>query len=137
MDRRTFIQLAGTPALLATTHIPAYRVVSGYAPASKPGMPGPYRGAVTRLHSETAIDPETDRVDDAVIRKMLSTGMQALTNMKSDRDAWASFFSPSDVVGIKVNCSAAPKIMSTPEVVRGNCHKPDYGRSQARQHLYI
>src|SRR3984893_5541801 len=119
MDRRTFIQLAATPALRATTDIPAYRVVSGYAPTSKPGMPGPYRGAVTRLHSEAAINPETNQVDDAVIRKMLSAGMRALTNTKNDRDAWASFFSPSDVVGIKVNCSGAPKIMSTPEVVGG------------------
>ena len=119
MDRRTFIQLAGTPALLATTDIPAYRVVSGYAPSSKPGMPGRHRGTVIRVHSETAIDPVTERVDDAVIRKMLSTGMQALTNTKNDRDAWASLFSPSDVVGIKVNCSGAPKIMSTPEVVGG------------------
>jgi uncharacterized protein (DUF362 family) len=119
MDRRTFIQLAATPALLATTDTPAYRVVSGYEPASKPGMPGLYRGAVTRLHSEAAINPETNRVDDAVIRKMLSTGMQALTSTKNDRDAWANFFSPSDVVGIKVNCSGAPNIMSTPEVVGG------------------
>ena len=123
MDRRTFIQLAATPALVGSANIPAYRVVSGYAPASKPGMPGPYRGAVTRLRSEASINPETEQIDDAAVRKMLSVGMQALTSTKTDRDAWASLFSPSDVVGIKVNCSGAPKIMSTPEVVGGIVEK--------------
>src|ERR1700736_3020929 len=98
MDRRTFIQLAATPALLATTDTPAYRVVSGSAPGSKPGMPAPYRGAVTRLHSEAAIDPETNRVDDAVIRNMLSVGMRSPTNTKNDGEAWATFFPPSVAV---------------------------------------
>jgi uncharacterized protein (DUF362 family) len=119
MRRRTFMQLAATPALLATSDIPAYRVVSGYAPASKPGIPGPHRGVVARIHSEASIDVPTENVDAAVVRKMLSTGMQTLTGAKNARDAWARFFSPSDVVGIKVNCSGAPKVMSTPEVVAG------------------
>jgi hypothetical protein len=32
------------------------------------------------------------------------------------RDAWARFIDPAVVVGIQVNCSGAPRIMSTPEV---------------------
>jgi len=40
-----------------------------------------------------------------------------LTGDADVRDSWARFIAPSDVVGIKVNCSGAPGIMSTPEVV--------------------
>jgi uncharacterized protein (DUF362 family) len=48
---------------------------------------------------------------------MISRGMRSLTGAGADRDAWARFFDSRDVVGIKVNCSGAPDIMSTPEVV--------------------
>jgi uncharacterized protein (DUF362 family) len=48
---------------------------------------------------------------------MIAQGMRALTGDAHTRDSWARFFAPSDVVGIKVNCSGAPGIMSTPEVV--------------------
>jgi len=48
---------------------------------------------------------------------MMSEGMRSLTRTDDDRDAWASFFSPADIVGIKVNCSGAPNIKSSPEVV--------------------
>src|SRR5580692_7384821 len=48
---------------------------------------------------------------------MMSRGMQALTGQADVRDAWARFIAPSDVVGIKVNCSGAPGIMASPVVV--------------------
>jgi uncharacterized protein (DUF362 family) len=114
-----FLQLAAAPALLAADEPPSYKVVSHY-PAAKPSeMPGPYRGAVARVHSESVIDAATERVDQASVDKMLSAGITTLTGAKADKDAWASFFSPSDVIGIKVNCSGAPVIRATPEVVGG------------------
>lgn len=119
LDRRTFIQLATVPAVLGATSTPAYRVVSRHTAESTAGMPGPYRGVVTRIHSDAVIDTVTERVDRAVSDKMLSEGMRKLTRATNDGDAWRSFFSPSDVIGIKVNCSGAPNIMSTPEVVGG------------------
>jgi uncharacterized protein (DUF362 family) len=48
---------------------------------------------------------------------MIAAGMQELTGEKRQADAWARFVSPQDVVGIKVNCSGAPQIRSSPEVV--------------------
>ena len=50
---------------------------------------------------------------------MLSSGIKALTGDARPEDAWARFISPKDVVGIKVNCSGAPQIRSSPEVVAG------------------
>ena len=80
-------------------------------------MPGPYPGKVVRLHAEKSLDAESERVDVAVVRDMLSHGMRSLTGAETERAAWESFFNAKDVVGIKVNCSGAPNIMSTPEVV--------------------
>jgi len=110
--------MAASP-LLAADGDPVYRVVTHFAPSPHPGMPGPYPGQVVRVHSEKSIDAQTDKVDRALVKQMLSTGMRALTGDSRDEDAWARFISPSDVVGIKVNCSGAPRICSTPEVVAG------------------
>jgi len=47
----------------------------------------------------------------------MERGMRSLTGDRDTRDAWARFITPADVVGIKVNCSGAPGIMSSPVVV--------------------
>jgi uncharacterized protein (DUF362 family) len=114
-----FLQLAAAPALLGADELPSYKVVSRFPAAKATDMPGPYRGAVVRVRSENVIDTATERIDQSGVDKMLSTGIKSLTGAKADKDAWASFFSPSDVVGIKVNCSGAPVIRASPEVVGG------------------
>ncbi|MGO4884563.1 MAG: DUF362 domain-containing protein [Bryobacteraceae bacterium] len=120
MHRRTFLQMAAAaPAVLAADDhkIPKYRVVSHYQPAAQPGMPGPYPGVVASVHAEKCIDITTEQVDAAVVREMMARGMRALTGDAEVRDAWARFITPADIVGIKVNCSGAPGIMSSPVVV--------------------
>jgi len=120
MHRRTFLQVAAAaPAALAGTDrkIPKYKVVSHYQPAAQPGMPGPYPGQVASVHAEKCIDASTETPDPAVVREMMTRGMRALTGDGDVRDSWARFITPSDVVGIKVNCSGAPGIMSSPVVV--------------------
>jgi len=82
-------------------------------------MPGPYLGQVVRVHSETSIDAQSGKADRTVVKQMLATGMRALTGDDKPEDSWARFVSPKDVVGVKVNCSGAPRIMSSPEVVAG------------------
>jgi uncharacterized protein (DUF362 family) len=72
---------------------------------------------MVRVHSEKSIDAATGRVDADIVRRMLADGMTGLTGDARPRDAWARFISPTDVVGIKVNCSGAPRIHSLPEVV--------------------
>ncbi len=98
---------------------PKYKVVTPFQPAPQPGMPGPYPGQVIRVHSEKALDTKTDTADPATVKQMLSAGMQSLTGARRDADAWSHFITPKDVVGIKVNCSGAPNICSSPEIVAG------------------
>ena len=97
--------------------LPKYRVASRFQPSAHPGMPGLYPGKVAKVHAEKSIDSNSEKVDVPTVREMISQGMRALTGDKDARDSWARFFAPADVVGIKVNCSGAPGIMSTPEVV--------------------
>ena len=121
MKRRTFLQAAAAApvALAASLHedLPKYKIVSHFAPAAVPGMPGPYPGVVARVHAEKSIDEKSEKVDVPTVREMIAQGMRALTGDADARDSWARFFNSADVVGIKVNCSGAPGIMSTPEVV--------------------
>jgi hypothetical protein len=120
MHRRTFLQMAAAaPATLAAKDrkVPKFRVVSHYQPAAQPGMPGPYPGQAASVHAAKCIDEATETPDPAVVREMMTRGMRALTGDADVRDAWARFITPADVVAIKVNCSGAPGIMSSPVVV--------------------
>jgi uncharacterized protein (DUF362 family) len=104
--------LAGAPA-----ELPKYRVVSPYSSSPALGMPGAYAGQAVRVRAEKSIDDASGKVNQDTVKRMLSEGIRALTGDARDQDAWARFISPTDVVGIKVNCSGAPQIRSTPELV--------------------
>ncbi|HSU66365.1 MAG TPA: DUF362 domain-containing protein [Tepidisphaeraceae bacterium] len=110
---------AATPLLGGPVEDPKYKVVTPFKPSPNPGMPGPYPGQVVRVHSQRSVDVPSDQVDRAVVKEMLATGMKALTGDSDESDAWRKFISPTDVVGIKVNCSGAPRICSAPEIVGG------------------
>src|SRR5258708_8186900 len=120
MERRNFLRAAAVvPAAFAAelrNDLPKYRIVSRFQPAAHPGMPGPYPGKVARVRADKAIDASTEKVDVPTVKEMMSRGMRALTGDADARDCWARFFVPADEVGIKVNCSGAPEIMSTPEL---------------------
>lgn len=121
VHRRNFIQLAAASApfalLAQSTKLPKYCVVSKYSRVSDGGMPGIYPGSVIRVHSDAAVDSAANRVVAEPVKQMLSAGIRELTGASSDGDAWSKFISPRDVVGIKVNCSGAPEINSSPELV--------------------
>jgi uncharacterized protein (DUF362 family) len=124
MHRRTFLQVAaaapvGARLASAATErkLPKYRVVSHYQAAAQPGMPGPYPGRVVSVYAEKCIDIASEKPDAPTIRDMMARGLCSLTGDADARDAWARFIAPTDVVGIKVNCSGAPGIMSSPVVV--------------------
>ena len=117
MNRRSFLSLAATvPLIGAPGPLPVYKIVTPDK-TDHGGLPGKYPGVAVRVQSERAVDISANRVDGPMVRSMLSTGMRELTGQKTDKDAWAQFISPDDVVGIKVNCSGAPEINTNPELV--------------------
>jgi uncharacterized protein (DUF362 family) len=122
VQRRTLLQapaagLASRVAVARPEVTPRYRVVTAYRPLARPGMPGPWPGRVVRLRAPRAIDDKTDRVDRSVVRQMLGRGICALTGEPDPPRAWARLIAPDDVVGIKVNCSGHPHVVSSPELV--------------------
>lgn len=125
MHRRTFLAAAAASPMLnmplpgaPKSEMPDYRIVTKYPHgAVAMGMPGRYPGQVVRVRAENSIDTLTEKLNVPVVDEMIARGMRELTGMKDARDAWRSFFEPNDVVGIKTNCSGAPMVMSSPEVV--------------------
>src|SRR3954452_7107285 len=97
--------------------LPTLRVVSSYAPAPTPGMPGPYPGRVVSVKSDRCVDTSTGAANDEVVREMMARGMRTLTGAAATPEAWRRFFQPSDHVGIKVNCGGYPNCMSAYEIV--------------------
>lgn len=119
MWRRTLLKLpAAIPAaaLLAKEQEQKYKVVSKYG-ATGAGMPGRFPGRVVSVHSPTCIDGESGVINQQSVNQMIASGMNSLAGTKDSREAWAGFFRPADRVGIKVNCSGAPKVCSRPEIV--------------------
>jgi len=91
--------------------------MSRYSPAATPGMPGPFPGRVVKVKSDKCVDTTTNTANDQVVREMMAQGMRALTGAATTADAWRRFFTPSDVVGIKVNCGGYPNCISAYEIV--------------------
>ena len=106
-----------TAAVQTPADAPAVRIVSAYAPAAVPGMPGPYPGRVVVVKSDKSVDTTTGAANDEIVREMMARGMRTLTGAKTTRDAWRQFFQPSDVVGLKVNCGGHPYCVSAYEIV--------------------
>jgi hypothetical protein len=99
------------------TDVPSGKVVSKYAAAQVPGMPGPFPGRVVSVKSDRCLDVATGQANDQVVREMMERGMRGLTGASTTREAWTRFFDPADVVGIKVNCGGYPHAVSAYEIV--------------------
>jgi hypothetical protein len=121
MHRRSFVRLLAAAPLVRSLPLPSdtppLRVVSSYAPAAAPGMPGPYPGRVVSVKSDTCVDVSTGAAHDDIVREMMARGMRTLTGAGTTADAWRRFFEPSDIVGIKVNCGGYPHCVSAYEIV--------------------
>ena len=139
MERRTFVRLLAAAASAKAagldaaakrsdlsplagdgeirTDVPPVKLVSAYKPAATPGMPGPFPGRVISVASDKCVDTSTGQANDEVVKEMMARGMRELTGAASTRDAWARFFNPADVVGIKVNCGGYPYCISAYEIV--------------------
>jgi hypothetical protein len=113
--RREFIKdaavLAGGGALIGRVGL-----------RSAPGGSGPGKVAAalppSRVVSVAASDMLVDaKYNPAAVGRAFDAGMRELTGEKSQAAAWSSLFSPSDVVGIKINCLGAPRVSSSVESV--------------------
>ena len=126
MERREFLELIATTPLATAVRVsgaeeetpaPKYKVVTRYAPAALPGMPGPYPGRVVRTRSARLPGTAEAAVDPLLVREMMERGMRALTGEKDALAAWRRFIEPKDVVAIKVNAGGRPYCVTSPVIV--------------------
>ncbi len=113
--RREFIKdaavLAGGGALIGKAGWKG--APGGAGPGSAPAALPP-----SRVVSVAASDMLVDRkYNPAAVGRAFDAGMRELTGEKTQAAAWSSLFSPSDVVGIKINCLGAPRVSSSVESV--------------------
>jgi uncharacterized protein DUF362 len=117
MHRRDFVRMLAGSALQVGGSVPRVRVVSSYAPAATPGMPGSYPGRVVAVNSDKCVDTTSGAANADIVREMMARGMRTLSGARTTQDAWRRFFVPADVVGIKVNCGGYPHCVSAYEIV--------------------
>lgn len=85
-------------------------------PKTEQSMPGLHPGVVAEVfHSEAMAGGKPNA---AVTAAMLAAGMKSLTGAKDEKDAWAAFFGPEDVVGLKVNPVGGKLVGTSFEVTR-------------------
>ena len=129
VDRRTFVVsatlgtlnvgLLGLPAVWAAQADAKTLTIDVHAPELPPsplGMPGLFPGKVVQVHHSRSL--VNQRVSEPAVRDMLAAGMTSLTGAASAPDAWARFFTASDVVALKVNPSGVPGTTTSIALVR-------------------
>ncbi|MFQ6048908.1 MAG: DUF362 domain-containing protein, partial [Phycisphaerae bacterium] len=95
-SRRQFLVQAGAGAIALAAGGRAGRGLTGK------GRPAPAKARVVIARDEALTERLAKQVPLMV--RMLGAAVQRLTGRPTAAQAWASIFSPSDVVGIKVNC---------------------------------
>ena len=86
-------------------------LLAGRAPLSA-ALSAP--AARSRVVSVAAADMLKDgSYNPEAVRRAFAAGLKEMTGQASSGDAWSQLFSPSDVVGIKINGIGAPKISSS------------------------
>ena len=108
LSRRDYLQLVAGAVAGGSARLTAKADES-------PGIPGPYRGKVVGVsHSKCVRGGD---YQPKPIREMLNRGMCELTGASNPTDAWRRFFTPGDLVGIKVNPVGQPAICSSFELL--------------------
>ena len=125
---------AAAPALLRPTNA-SFPNTSGLALSTSrvARHAGPYPGTLASVHAEKCIDEASEKPDAAVAGNDDARHARAHRRCRGPRRLGPLRYA-SDVVGIKVNCSGAPGITSSPEVVAEIVRNLIGGRRQAGSH---
>lgn len=115
--RREFIKKLGIWGLGIST-IPNW-VEKIFAEVDKKGKPKKYRSKVVIVKNENVVNNATGKINEEIINDMLTAAMKEISGLESIKACWGKYFSPKDIVGIKVNCIAGERLSTNPELVNG------------------
>lgn len=99
---------ANLPVFASSTH--------GKSQPTKWSMPGLFPGRVVSVFSPSSIIQ--GRYQREPVQEMIRRGMMELTGAPDWVSSWRMFCEPGEVVGIKLNPSSRPYVISAPEVVQ-------------------
>ena len=88
---------------------------SGTTQRGKLGVPGPWPGRVVEVRNPSL--NRGGRKDRAAIHKTVNQGLVALTGADDPVEAWRTFVSPGECVGIKVVFNGHPGAPTSPELI--------------------
>ena len=118
-SRREWLERIVSAALVfpAVASVPAFaNSTFGASKRTRWSMPGLFPGRVVSVHHPGAI--VDGRYKREPVSAMMRRAMTELTDAPDWVAAWRSFFEPGEVVGIKLNPSSLPYVISAPEVVQ-------------------
>jgi hypothetical protein len=109
--------MLGTPELWAQDEkkrVPPTRPKTNFdeaskVPRTKYSLPGLFPGQVVEIHNPKAMTEKS--IDAGVVKAMIEKGITTLTG-KNMKESFSLFFTPNDVVGLKVN-PVGPGLIST------------------------
>ncbi len=118
-NRREWLQRVIAAGMVApfVARVPAFASSTfGVSQRTRWSMPGLFPGRVSSVYHPFSI---VDRqYQGGPVREMIRRCMMDLTGAPHWVDAWRMFFEPGEVVGIKLNPSSRPYVISAPEVVQ-------------------
>jgi len=102
-------------AAAGASALPAVALEAAEVPEAQLALPGPHRGRVVEVRHPGSVTE--GKVRGEAVRDMMARGMVDLTGAADEKQAWRRFFSPGDVVGIKVCPVGKPLSISQPETL--------------------
>jgi hypothetical protein len=106
LSRRDFLTRSGVGVLGLSF---SGRLTSLVAAEEEPGIAG---SKVVLVRHRKVIDSE-GRVQQSLLQEMLDEAVTTFTGRKSTADAWREFFSPEDVIGMKINANSASMLQGS------------------------
>jgi hypothetical protein len=85
-------------------------------PRTPSSMPGKYPGKVVQIYHDKSISK--NKIDLTATNEMVKNGILLLTGENNISDAWRTFVSPKDIIGLKVNPVAGIALTTSIEITR-------------------
>ena len=110
VSRREFLQ---DSAIAGVGLFTAGNLVLHQLAKADPGIASKSRVVICR---DEKVFSSPGTLDFPTIRQMVNQSVMRLTGSPSPKDAWRQFFSPRDIIGIKVNVLAGKRMITHPEL---------------------
>ena len=105
-NRREFLTTIGAVSGAALSTLPAFAQIGGRV-LTTPEQKENLTPAIEALGKQVW---EDDRLNEDAVGEMLDQAMMKLTGRPTAKEAWRDFVLPDDIVGIKINPLAGPKL---------------------------